>query len=119
GCIQPGQEWEPEIYQQLEAAHLILLLISPDFIKSDFCYAQEMQRALQRHQAGTARVVPIILRPTDWKSAPFSKLQCLPLGGQPVTKWRNQDDAFLNIVTGIRQTIAELRPTAIIVIYSI
>jgi formylglycine-generating enzyme required for sulfatase activity len=112
GCIQAGQEWEPEIYQQLEAAHLILLLISPDFMKSDFCYATEMQRALQRHEAGTARVVPIILRPTDWKSAPFSQLKCLPLDGKPVTTWTNRDEAFLDIVTGIRQTLTELRPTA-------
>ncbi len=110
GCIQAGQEWEPEIYQQLETAHLILLLISPDFMKSDFCYAKEMQWALQRHEAGKARVVPIILRPTDWKSAPFSKLKCLPLDGKPVTQWTNRDEAFLNIVTGIRQTITELCP---------
>jgi hypothetical protein len=57
GCIQAGQEWEPETYRQLEAAHLILLLISPDFIKSDFCYTTEMQQALQRHATGSARVV--------------------------------------------------------------
>jgi len=110
GCIQAGQEWESEINQQLEAADLILLLISPEFMKSEFCYAKEMERALQRHEAGTARVVPIILRPTDWQSAPFGKLQCLPLEGKPVTKWVDKDEAFLNIVTGIRQTIAQLRP---------
>jgi predicted NACHT family NTPase len=66
-----------------------------------------MQRALQRHQLGEARVIPIILRPCDWRSAPFGHLQCLPRDGKPVTKWDNQDEAFQDLAQGLRQAIEQ------------
>jgi hypothetical protein len=71
GDISAGQEWEEEIHQHLEQAHLILLLISSSFLASDYCYDIEMQRALEKQETGTARVIPIILRECDWKIAPF------------------------------------------------
>ena len=76
--ILPGEEWEQAIDTHLNSAHLILLLVSPDFMASDYCYGKEMKRALERHKAGTCRVVPILLRPTFWEEAPFSSLQLLP-----------------------------------------
>jgi hypothetical protein len=54
------------------------LLISADFLASDYCYGIELQRALEGHQRGKARVIPIILRPCDWQTSPFAPLQCLP-----------------------------------------
>lgn len=107
-AIEAGNEWEVEISQQLEAAEVILLLISPQFIASNFCYEREMYRAMQRHEEGTARVVPIILKPCDWKDMPFSKLQALPKDAKPITKWDNQDEAFLNVVEGIRRAVESL-----------
>jgi tetratricopeptide (TPR) repeat protein len=111
--IVPGHEWNPAIDQHLNSAALILLLISPDFIASDFCYGSEMQQAMKRHEAGEARVVPIFLRPCDWKTAPFGKLQGLPTNAKPVTKWENRDEAFAIVAKGIRAAIEELagRPT--------
>ena len=72
--IGAGREWEGEIDAHLNTAHVILLLISSDFIASDYCYDVEMQRAMERHEAGEARVIPVILRPVDWEAAPFSHL---------------------------------------------
>src|SRR5713101_6405857 len=60
--ISAGTEWEQEISQHLNAAQIILLLVSPDFMASAYCYGIEMQRALERHELGEARVIPIILR---------------------------------------------------------
>jgi hypothetical protein len=105
GNITPGEEWRPEIMERLESAQIILLLVSADFINSDFCYGIELEGALARHEAGQARVIPIILRPVDWRGAPFAKLQALPTGGKPVTRWPTHDDAFLDIVQGIRKAI--------------
>src|SRR5215467_10474614 len=56
--IQPGTEWKREIDYHLNLSHIVLLLISPNFILSDYCYGVEMQRALERHEAGEARVIP-------------------------------------------------------------
>jgi len=109
GGITAGQEFEPEIFAQLDAAHVILLLISPDFIKSEFCWRREMQRAMERHDAGEARVIPILLRPLDdWQSAPFGKLKTLPKDGLAVTKWPDQDSAFEDVTAGIRRAVEDL-----------
>jgi len=106
--IPAGSEWEGKISQQLEGADLILLLISPDFIASDYCWGVEMQRAMERHDAGEALIIPVFLRPCDWKGEIFGKLQGLPTDARPVTgpTWNSRDDAFLVVATGIRNAIA-------------
>lgn len=106
--IVPGQEWEPQISEQLLSAKLILLLISSDFIASDFCYQVELEQALDRHGRDEARVIPILLRPVYWKGTSFARLQALPSDAVPVTDWRSRDAAYLDIAQGIRRAIAEL-----------
>jgi WD40 repeat protein len=113
--ILAGEEWEGQIDKHLNTAQVILLLISPEFIASDYCYGVEMMRALERHEAKNARVIPVILRPTDWHSAPFGKLQALPTNGKPVTTWSSRDEAFLDIARGVRKAIEEIVPTGPIV----
>src|SRR2546421_4014039 len=107
--ISAGLEWETEIAKHLNGAHIILLLISADFIASDYCYSIGLKRAIERHKRKEARVIPIILRPVYWKTVePLSKLQPLPTNGKPVTTWPNRDSAFENISEGIAAVIKEL-----------
>lgn len=106
--INAGEDWERKIDEQIKAANVILLLISPDFMHSNYCYGVEMKRALERHEAKKARVIPIILRPTDWEDAPFARLQVLPTNAKPLTRWQDRDEAFLNIAKGIRKSVREL-----------
>jgi hypothetical protein len=84
------------------------ILISPPFMASDYCYDVEMERAIARHDEGHARVIPIILRPCDWKDSPFSKLQALPKDAKPVTQWGDRDSAFLDVVQGVRRAVDSL-----------
>ena len=105
--ISAGKLWDKEIRTHLNAAHIILLLISADFLDSDYCDEVEVQEALRRHRAGEARVIPVILRPCDWESS-FGYLQALPKNGKPVTKWLNRDAAFTDIAKGIRRVIEEM-----------
>jgi hypothetical protein len=109
--IAAGSEWAGQIDEHLNTARVILLLISPDFLASDYCYDLEMTRALERHDAGEARVIPIILRPVDWQGAPFARLQALPKDARPVTQWPSQDAAFTNVAAGIRAVVETLRKT--------
>lgn len=106
--ISAGEEWSNTLSAKSEESDIILLLVSADFLVSDYAYDREMQRALQRHETGEARVIPIILRPCDWSDAPFGKLQVLPKNAKPITTWKNKDEAFLNIVRDIRQVINSL-----------
>ena len=66
---------------------------------------------MERHEAGEARVIPIILRPVDWEAAPFGRLLALPTDGKPVTEWDNQDAAFTDIAKGLRKVVEELNRT--------
>lgn len=108
--IVAGEEWEGEIDEHLNSALVILLLVSADFLASNYCYEIEMMRAMERHEAGEARVIPVILRPCAWKGADFGKLQALPKDAKPVASWSNQDEAFLDVEQGIRKAVEELRP---------
>lgn len=101
--IDPGEHIPNTISRELEDAQIILLLVSAYFINSDYCYEKELQRAMEKHEAGSARVIPVILRPCDWQSAPFGQLKALPRDGKPVTKHPDQDDAFLEIAQAVRQ----------------
>ena len=117
--ITAGSEFGNTISDNLEAAAVILLLVSPDFINSDYCYEREMMRAMERHERKEARIVPVILRPCDWQDLPFGKLLGVPKDGKPITTWANRDEAFLDVVRAIKAALKELlssfvvpRPTA-------
>jgi TIR domain len=107
--IRAGKEFENEISQNLEEADIILLLISPYFIASDYCYEIEMKRAMQRHENGEARVIPVILHPCDWQKLPFGKLMATPTDGKPISKFPNKHDGFLEVTKAIRKAVKELR----------
>ncbi len=94
GKIEPGAVWEQSIKENLHSADIILMLVSADAIASDYFYDKEMSDALSRHAEGTARVVPLILRPCAWQTTPISRLQALPKDGRPVTSWNDRDEAW-------------------------
>jgi tetratricopeptide (TPR) repeat protein len=104
--IEPGLEWKREIEKQLMAADIILLLISHHFMNSDYCYSIEMKQALERHKAGAARIIPILLSHVYLEGTPIAGLQPLPLNGRPVTSYRDRDKAFEDIVAGIAQVVS-------------
>src|SRR5947209_7802830 len=112
GDIIAGTEWEQDILAHLSTAEIVLLLISAHFMASSFCQSVELKQAIDRHDANQARIIPIILRPTDWKDAPFAKLQMLPSQGKPVSKWPTHDDAFEDVIKGIRRAIKDLNASA-------
>jgi hypothetical protein len=108
--ILAGQEWAGEIDDHLRTADVILLLISADFLSSNYCYELEMKEAMRRHEAGEARVIPIILRPISsdlWRSIPLGRLQALPKDARPVTDWPSWDKAFVNITDGLLKIFGE------------
>jgi hypothetical protein len=115
--IGAGREWEGEIDKHLNTAHVILLLISADFLASDYCYEVEMKQAMERHEAGEVCVIPVILRPVDWRGAPFGKLQALPKDAKPVTSWPDLDEAFLNVAQGIRAAAEGIKPAYLFICY--
>ena len=114
--LEAGTEWDPQIKAALELAHIILLLITPRFMASDYIHDVELSRAIERHQAGTASVIPIILKPTDLTDTPIAKLQALPKDAKPITRWEDQDEAFLNVVTGIRRVVDTLNSRRVTVL---
>jgi TIR domain len=107
--IGAGQEFDHEISAHVETDDIILLLVSPDFLASDYCYDREMLRAIERHDAGEAIVIPVILRACEWHGAPFGKLQATPKDGKPITQWPDRDQAMLEVARAVRGAAERLR----------
>jgi hypothetical protein len=108
--ISAGTEWEQEIKQHLYSAQIILLLISPDFMASEYCYSKEMKWAVERQIRGEAKVIPIILEYVHWQVEPLSKLQALPSDAIPIesASWHSQNEALFNVAEGIRTVVEKL-----------
>lgn len=107
--ITGGKEWKGDIDSNLEDTDVILLLVTADFLASDYCYDVEMKRALERHHAGDARVIPIILQPCLWEHAPFAKLQALPKDGKPISTYDVPEQAWVEVANGIVRAVSELQ----------
>ncbi|MEM6899563.1 MAG: toll/interleukin-1 receptor domain-containing protein [Pseudomonadota bacterium] len=109
--ILAGDDIDEEISIELEQADLFLLLVSPDFIASDYCIERELERAIERHDAGLARVVPVIIEPCDWASMPrLRRLKAVPDAGKPVSEWANQNTAYLNVAQEVRRICEQEKP---------
>jgi tetratricopeptide (TPR) repeat protein len=109
--ITPGTDWGKEIHASLERASVILFLISEYFLASDYADGVEVRRARERADAGDARVVPVILRMCPWRDDErLARLQALPAGARPVTRWRDRADAFADIAAGIKAVVQDLVP---------
>lgn len=106
--IVPGKNLTQEIDTHLEAAHIVLLMVSADFLASDYCYDIEMTRAMEKHDTAETVVVPIIVRPCDWMSSPFAKLLALPKDAKPITSWKDQDEAWTDVATRLRVLCTEI-----------
>jgi len=103
--ILAGDVLDPAIDSKLDSADIILLLCSPEFLNSKYCYDVEMQRAMERHERGEGRVIVVILRPCEWQRSPFAKLVVTPTDGKPISKWPDRDDAFQDVVRQIRAAL--------------
>jgi internalin A len=106
--ISPSDDWQEEINSNLERADLIIFLVSAYFIASNYCYEIEVKRAMEKHDSGESRVVPIIVRDCQWKDTPFGKLQALPTDAKPVQIWSNRDKAWRDIADGIQSIIEKI-----------
>lgn len=104
--IPAGADWANEIDEHLDEADIILLLVSADFLASDYCWDVEMTRALKHHEERLAVVVPVIFKPCLWRETPFAKLQPLPKNGRPITRWTDPDDAWLDVAQGIHGLVS-------------
>lgn len=103
--ITAGAEWQGQIDKHLETSGVILLLISADFIASEYCFDIELKRPMERHEAGEALVIPIVVRPAIWDDMPFARLQALPSERKPVSTWEDEDSACVDVTQGIKIAI--------------
>jgi hypothetical protein len=107
--ITAGGSLDATIMNHLEEADIVLLLVSADFIHSEYCYSREMNRALERHAHGSCVVIPVILRACDWQSTPLGKILATPRDGMPVVQWQDRDEAFLDVAQSIRKAVEQMQ----------
>lgn len=107
--ILAGKDLDSEINKNLLEADIILLIVSVDFLNSEYCYEKEMKKALEMHEKNTARVIPIIVRSCDWMDSPFGKLNALPTDAKYVKAWEDEDEAYMNIIKGIKDVVEDIK----------
>src|SRR5215471_9190935 len=98
-----GTDLTVEIDTHLNSSRIILLFVSPDFMNSDYYQGIEVKRAMERHEVGEARVIPVLLRYAPWEYTPFSGLLPLPRKGIPITDCKNRDKTYLEIAREINR----------------
>jgi hypothetical protein len=108
-----GYTQKHELDQHLNSASLIVLLISPSFLASDSLYDIELQRAMERHAAAEARVIPILVRPCHWTDASFKDLVVLPRNHVPLELWQNRDAGLTEIVKEIDAALKEVEQLSV------
>lgn len=107
--ITPGENWCKEISIHLEDADIIIFLISSDFIASDYCCEIEVKKGIQQHNEGKSILVPIVVRPCNWKDMEIGKFQALPTDLKPIVTWNNKDEGWLNVIFGLKKLINEFK----------
>ena len=105
----PGDRIDAEIAKKLQVVDVVLVLVSPSFIQSSYCYDIELKKAIERHQRDEARIVSVILRPCQWKLTPLKDLVALPSDGRPVTEWGNRDSALNDVAGEVARLATALR----------
>jgi len=107
--ISPGTDWSKEIESALKSADIVLLLISSSFFASRYCIEIELEKALVRAELGQTRIVPILLRPCDFRNSPIAHLASLPRDGTPIQSGlRINERRIIEVVDGIRSVISEI-----------
>jgi len=110
--IQPGANWDAEISENLDSSDLILFLVSPDFLASDYIFGVEVDRALARLKRQEVKVVPLLLRPCLWEDSRFSELQFIPRDGEAITSHSPMEDALVGVATEIRNLVSRDPPAS-------
>lgn len=103
--IRPGEEWDKSIKTALQEAHVVLYLVTHNSMATSYIQKTELPFAETRHQRGECLLVPIIADFCSWEDLDFAKYNALPAKGIPVTdtnKWVNQNQAWMEVVKGIR-----------------
>jgi hypothetical protein len=107
--VTAGADWEKDIQRELAAADIVILLVTPDFVASGYCFEKELPEVLRRNTEEGVRVLPVHVKAVDLANLPFGKFQCLPANLRPISAWRDADEAWLQVARGVRSIAEELR----------
>lgn len=110
GEIEQGDLWDDEIKKALTGAEIVLFLISSDFVFSDYIDSVEMNSARERYAKGEVIIIPVIIRHCDFSSLELSRFQAAPSGGKPISSWNDHDEAYVDVINGMKRVIERLRP---------
>ncbi len=105
GLLEPGLQWDDEIKDKLHAAHIVLMLISANFLTTEYIWNIEVQNTLSRQERGEVSALPVILSPCAWMQTPLAQFQALPRKGRPVTDFPDRNTALLEVVNGVQRVI--------------
>ena len=107
--IPAGDEWDKKIHEELERADIFVLFVSASFLASKYCREVELPIVMRRHEAGEARVLPVIVRDVHWRSAPFARLNTLPTDAKAVELWERPNSAWKVVAQAVEEAAEWVR----------
>lgn len=110
--IPPGGDWDGFIHEKLNEADIVLLLVSSNYIASNYINQVEVPQSLGRQEAGFCEVVPVFLRDCYFKDQPYAHLEFLPKMSVnqkliAIGDWNNRDNAFKTVVERLNDLVAQ------------
>jgi internalin A len=105
--INPGDEWQTEVETALATAKIALLLVSPNFIASDFIADNELPPLLNAAKAKGVTILWIPISHSSYEEMDFSKYQAAHDPKHPLSSLPNheQDRVLVKICEGIKRIV--------------
>jgi len=103
--LAPGDEKNAWLSEAIQKADFILLLISIHFLSDDFCWSQQLEKAIERHDNGEAVVIPVFVRPCAWEDTPIERLEGVPPKGKAISNWSDKHEAWTQAARGIQKAL--------------
>jgi len=116
--IKAGDDWGNEIEEALNQSQIVFLLISPEFIASEYCYLIETQKAIERHSCKRSRVIPIFVRSTLDEGASYLHLQGFPKDRKPLNSFGKavtDNKGIQEVAKAISDIVYEIHRSGIII----
>lgn len=106
GKIVADEIWDGAVERKLQKADIVLLLLSPDFLKNRYMQKKEFAVVMERHSRGAALMIPVLLRPCDLHDTSLNQLQILPGPNKPVPLTKDRDLVYTEIANEIDRLIS-------------
>jgi hypothetical protein len=109
--IAPGSQWFPEIESALANSKIAVLLVSPDFLASDFIHEHELGSLLKKAEEGGIKILWVPVRDSAYRVTPLKNYQAVYDPSNPLARMTpaDRDSAWVTVCEKVEKAVSELK----------